>query len=208
MYHLSTVYQADLCNMPHPPLGPWHMMLISAGYEPRGDRGDALRGYAPVAPELRALVAVHIVCWGTNYTLSRFRTLYPSHHLSRSGAARWAKHLPNTLADKPEMVRTVVREFDAQHAQELPLKYVFEIRQNVVMTRNSMKKKIGKSDIPHAVNLVIKKYGLEEVYGHCVSDDAYIMRLFHATSKINLEKSYEVNKMLFQEFREGFVDIL
>ena len=137
----------------------------------------------------KLLVCIHTLCWGTTYTFTRFKALYPRHQVSRSGITLWVKSFSKWLDESPLMAKRAVDAFNKEHPRDIPLRYIYETRQKLLFKRNSLNYKITKLDIPLVLREVLVTRNALDPYKHCLADEEFLEKMFHASSKINFDRT-------------------
>ena len=160
----------------------------------------------PVGIDLKILISIHTLCWGTTFTSGRFREIYPDYQISKSGITMWVKRLPSLLDDCLQVAKRAIKTFDEENPKDIPLRYIYECRQKLLHKRNVLKYKITKLDIAPVVTEVLEKAELKEKYGHWILDEEFCEKLFHASSKINFEKNHGTTKEFFANHPKWFLD--
>lgn len=177
-----------------------------------GEKSSGKSTDSPAAPlkqvgiDLKILISIHTLCWGTTFTSVRFRELYPDYQISKSGITMWVKRLPSLLKDCLMIAKRAIKKFDEQNPQDIPLRYIYECRQKLLHKRNILKYKITKLDIRPVIREVLEKAGIKERYSHWIRNDEFCEKLFHASSKINFEKNNGTTKEFFANHPTWFLD--
>ena len=155
---------------------------------------------------IKSLICIHALCWGTSYTAARFKALYPAYAISKSGITTWVKHFSTVLAEGQCPIKQSVGKFEALTPNEIPLRYIYEIRQRILHKRNVLRYKIFRMDIPRFVKEVLEDHGLMEKFGQWAGNEVFCDRLFNVSSKMNMELRHGAVKEFFENNPKWFID--
>ena len=155
---------------------------------------------------IKSLICIHALCWGTSCTAARFKALYPAYAISKSGITTWVKHFSTVLAEGQCPIKQSVGKFEALTPNEIPLRYIYEIRQRILHKRNVLRYKIFRMDIPRFVKEVLEDHGLMEKFGQWAGNEVFCDRLFNVSSKMNMELRHGAVKEFFENNPKWFID--